>query len=37
MILSCFKRCLICYCRAHGAIGEEEFGALLVVEEGDGC
>jgi len=36
MILSCFKRGLICYCRAHGAIREEEFSALSVVEEGDG-
>jgi len=33
MILSYFNRGLICYCRVHGAIGEEEFGVLLVVEE----
>jgi len=37
MILSCFNQGLICYCRAHGAIGEEEFGALPVVEESNGC
>jgi len=37
MILSCLNRGLICYCRAHGAIGEEEFGALLDVEERKGC
>jgi len=37
MILSSFNRGLICYCRAHGAIGKEKFGALQVVEEGDGC
>jgi len=36
MILSCFKRGLICYCRAHGAIREEEFDTLPIVEEGDG-
>jgi len=37
MILSCFNRGLICYCRAHGTIGEEEFGALSDVEERNGC
>jgi len=37
MILSFFNRGLICYCRAHSAIGEEEFGALSVVEERNGC
>jgi len=36
MTLSCFKRCLMCCCTTYGAIGEEEFGALLVIEEGDG-
>jgi len=35
MILCCFNQGLICYYRAHGAIREEKFGALLVVEEGD--
>jgi len=31
MILSCLNRGLICYCRAHGTIGEEEFGADIAV------
>jgi len=37
MILSCSNRGLICYCRAHSAIGEEEFGVLPVAEERNGC
>jgi len=37
MILSCLNRGLICYYRAHGAIGEEEFGAFPNVEERNGC
>jgi len=37
MILSSSNRGLICYCRAHGAIREEEFGALPVTEERNGC
>jgi len=36
MILSCLNRGLICYCRAHGVIGEEEFGTLPDVEEING-
>jgi len=37
MILSCLNQGLICYCRAHGAIGKEEFGALPDIEERNGC